>query len=190
VYARPYLACRLLQEGLQLALSGSPLLDGFPEKPLISHFELLNLVPNPVKSGLTYDSKLVVNGAVSRWRRVGLVSGRNVHLDTIVWPGGDIVVSGKIHRMKIKNNILTSTHFLGLSAKARSKFRIVTALAPPFVMETVIGDSGTCLRGLVCHRIIQTGQQNLSAIFNSIEIENRQSLDGDDGPEGGKLAYV
>lgn len=32
----------------------------------------------------------------TKWRRVGLVSGRNVHLDTIVWPGGDIVVSGII----------------------------------------------------------------------------------------------
>lgn len=31
---------------------------------------------------------------LTKWRRVGLVSGTNVHLDTIVWPGGDIVVSG------------------------------------------------------------------------------------------------
>lgn len=29
-----------------------------------------------------------------RWRRVGLVSASSVRLDTIVWPGGDIVVSG------------------------------------------------------------------------------------------------
>lgn len=34
---------------------------------------------------------------LTKWRRVGLVSGTNVHLDTIVWPGGDIVVSGKIN---------------------------------------------------------------------------------------------
>jgi len=30
----------------------------------------------------------------TKWRRVGYVSGTSVHLDTIVWPGGDIVVSG------------------------------------------------------------------------------------------------
>lgn len=31
---------------------------------------------------------------LTKWRRVGLISGREVQLDTIVWPGGDIVVSG------------------------------------------------------------------------------------------------
>lgn len=32
---------------------------------------------------------------LTKWRRVGMISGRDVRLDTIVWPGGDIVVSGK-----------------------------------------------------------------------------------------------
>lgn len=31
----------------------------------------------------------------TRWRRVGLVTGSAVRLDTIVWPGGDIIVSGE-----------------------------------------------------------------------------------------------
>lgn len=31
----------------------------------------------------------------SKWRRVGSVSGSTVRLDTIIWPGGDIVVSGE-----------------------------------------------------------------------------------------------
>lgn len=36
------------------------------------------------------------NGEVlSKWRRVGSVSGSTVRLDTIIWPGGDIVVSGE-----------------------------------------------------------------------------------------------
>lgn len=32
---------------------------------------------------------------LSKWRRVGSVSGSSVRLDTIIWPGGDIVVSGE-----------------------------------------------------------------------------------------------
>lgn len=32
---------------------------------------------------------------LSKWRRVGSVSGTSVRLDTIIWPGGDIVVSGE-----------------------------------------------------------------------------------------------
>lgn len=32
---------------------------------------------------------------LTKWRRVGSVSGSAVRLDTIIWPGGDIVVSGE-----------------------------------------------------------------------------------------------
>lgn len=58
------------------------------EKALVSNFELLNLVP-------AYDQQQKrqrenLNGKrdsseSTKWRRVGLVLGRKVHLDTIVW---------------------------------------------------------------------------------------------------------
>lgn len=57
-----------------------------------------------------------------------MVSGRSVRLDTIVWPGGDLSVSA-------------------ISARARTVFRVVTALAPPFVMESDLDEDGQCLRG-------------------------------------------
>lgn len=53
-------------------------------------------------------------------------------------PGGDIVVSG-------------------LSARARSVFRVVTSLSPPFVMESNLDEDGMCLRGLPCHRLSTSG---------------------------------
>lgn len=46
----------------------------------------------------------------------------------------------------------------GLSARARSVFRIVTALAPPFVMESELDEDGLCLRGLPCHRVSPIGK--------------------------------
>lgn len=145
----------MLKENCQLAMSGQRTNAGFAEKALTTHFELLNLVPvnthRPSKSfynqqqfdGVHHgdpssDGDTESNGQPTKWRRVGLVSGRNVHLDTIVWPGGDIVVSG-------------------LSARARSVFRVVTALAPPFVMESELDEDGLCLRGLPCHRLAPTG---------------------------------
>jgi hypothetical protein len=83
-----------------LALSGKNIPGGMIEKPLISNFEILNLVPVSTKMSdrkdqfkKNADQKLYQAG--SKWRRVGLVLGRKVHLDTIVWPGGDIVVSGE-----------------------------------------------------------------------------------------------
>lgn len=63
-----------------------------------------------------------------KWKKVGVVSGRSVRLDTIVWPGGDLSVAA-------------------VSSRARSVFRVVTALAPPFVMEGELDEDGQCLRG-------------------------------------------
>lgn len=167
-------ASSVLKENCQLAMSGQRTNaagsvgsgGGYVEKALTTQFELLNLVPDntyrPSKSfynqqqfddgtGKRHYLAAVVHADTSsggsggaaaqptKWRRVGLVSGRSVHLDTIVWPGGDIVVSG-------------------LSARARSVFRVVTALAPPFVMESDLDEDGLCLRGLPCHRLASTGR--------------------------------
>lgn len=149
-------------------LEGLRLMDGPIEKSLITQFELLNLVPMNIKQrsgnqyqqtpeqqqsrwgspasdsapGSSSDSGSgggANKSGLTKWRRVGLISGTNVHLDTIVWPGGDIVVSG-------------------LSARPRSVFRVVTALAPPFVMESELDEDGLCLRGLPCHRLLSTGE--------------------------------
>jgi glutamate receptor ionotropic, NMDA 3A len=139
------------------------------EKALITHFELLNLVPTfikPIKQNRNFFHENKFDGSVTdssatgatKWRRVGLVSGKNVHLDTIVWPGGDIVVSG-------------------LSARSRTIFRIVTALSPPFVMESDLDEDGQCLRGLSCHRLSTSGKHNLTLMFNAIETRDRLEED-------------
>ncbi|XP_055687535.1 uncharacterized protein LOC129792482 isoform X2 [Lutzomyia longipalpis] len=148
---------RILRENTKLAMSGNILVDGTTEKPLVTHFEILNLVPSDMKLRQSpeyrTDSEHEDDGG-RKWRRVGLVSGTDVHLDTIVWPGGDIVVSG-------------------LSARPRSVFRVVTALAPPFAMESDLDEDGLCLRGLYCHQLSSTGRHNLSLMFNELETRNR-----------------
>lgn len=164
-----------------MALSGKTLPGVNVEKPLISNFEILNLVPTQNKVEEHQNGNVASNRDESRksstmmptvksesaestkWRRVGLVLGRKVHLDTIVWyeeseevpelqnfqilfprrPGGDIVVSG--------------------TARARSVFRVVTSLSPPFVMESNLDEDGLCLRGLPCHRLSTSGQLKLPA---------------------------
>ncbi|KAK7872804.1 hypothetical protein R5R35_011925 [Gryllus longicercus] len=107
------------------------------------------------------------------WRPVGEVVGRAVRLDTIVWPGGELVVAG-------------------LSARARSVFRVVTALAPPFVMEGELDEDGQCLRGLPCHRVLTSDKDNLTLVFNELETQERLDdaeeelgAEGDAEAEGG-----
>lgn len=84
------------------------------------------------------------------WRQVGHVHGRIVKLHTIVWPGGRLVAHGQ-------------------SSGARTIFRIVTALAPPFVMEGELAEDGQCLRGLPCHRPHTSDRDNLTIVFNELE---------------------
>ncbi|KAG5670729.1 hypothetical protein PVAND_000973 [Polypedilum vanderplanki] len=155
---RSEIFARYLREAVTLALSGKSQNGGNveKEKALISNFEILNLVPSYSKvEESKNDMKSPQTDPVStKWRRVGLVLGRKVHLDTIVWPGGDIVVSG-------------------LSARARSVFRVVTSLSPPFVMESNLDEDGLCLRGLPCHRLSTSGKHNLTLMFNSIETNER-----------------
>nr|CAD7408509.1 unnamed protein product [Timema cristinae] len=98
------------------------------------------------------------------WRPVGDISGRSVHLDTIVWPGGDLVVAG-------------------LSSRAKSVFRIVTALAPPFVMEGELDEDGQCLRGVPCHRVLTSDKDNLTLVFNEMDTQERLNDEEHDDPE-------
>ncbi|CAG9830773.1 unnamed protein product [Diabrotica balteata] len=79
-----------------------------------------------------------------------MVSGRAVRLDTIIWPGGDLSVAA-------------------VSSRARTVFRVVTALAPPFVMESELDEDGQCLRGLPCHRVLTSDKDNLTLVFNEMQ---------------------
>lgn len=97
-------------------------------------------------------------GDVNTWRPVGHVLGRNVQLHTIVWPGGRLVAHG-------------------LSVGARTIFRIVTALAPPFVMEGESDEDGQCLRGLPCHRPQTSDIDNLTLAFNDLDRDTDQASD-------------
>ena len=65
----------------------------------------------------------------------------------------------------------------GLSAQSRTVFRIVTALAPPFVMQSEMDEDGLCLRGLPCHRLLPVGEHNLTLMFNAIETHYRLKED-------------
>ncbi|XP_037926578.1 uncharacterized protein LOC119661346 isoform X2 [Hermetia illucens] len=156
---------KALKEATTSALSGRKLFDGSLEKPLTTNFELLNLVPDDsVKKGKLYGSDVSTHGrshkarlseaGATKWRHVGSISGTNVQLDTIVWPGGDIVVSG-------------------LSVQSKTIFRIVTSLAPPFVMQSELDEDGLCLRGLPCHRLSPSAPHNLTLMFNAIETRDR-----------------
>ncbi|XP_056634899.1 uncharacterized protein LOC130443981 [Diorhabda sublineata] len=119
------------------------------DKSLVANFEILNLVPDTN----IYTNRSEPENPSSRhnikWKRVGIVSGRAVRLDTIIWPGGDLSVAA-------------------VSSRARTVFRVVTALAPPFVMESELDEDGQCLRGLPCHRVLTSDKDNLTLVFNEM----------------------
>ncbi|XP_017880091.1 uncharacterized protein LOC108624962 isoform X2 [Ceratina calcarata] len=72
-----------------------------------------------------------------RWTKVGTVKGgKEVHLDTIIWPGGGIMPA----------YLEQGGEKIGMPM-----YRIVTALASPFTMITNIQE-GICLRGVFCRQ--------------------------------------
>lgn len=73
------------------------------DRSLLANFQILNLVPEKFNINFNNDVN-VIEEAVLYWRQVGKVMGRSAHLNTIVWPGGDLVASA-------------------LSARTRSVFR-------------------------------------------------------------------
>ncbi|XP_055859129.1 uncharacterized protein LOC129921359 isoform X2 [Episyrphus balteatus] len=197
---RAELFSRALKTSTSQAMSGDLTLDGGQrEHPLITKFEILNLVPdNNGRHLQLFEDELTIvrhrsqqrrrpRYPSTKWRRVGLIAGRNVHLDTIVWPGGDIVVSGKEQRRKsnIRLALYSVGSSIGLSAKSRTVFRVVTALAPPFVMASELDEDGLCLRGLPCHRLLPNRKHNLTIMFNNIETQQRFTQDYLD--HGGKV---
>ena len=123
------------------------------DRSLLANFQILNLVPEKFNINFNNDINMIED-AVLYWRQVGKVIGRSAHLDTIVWPGGDLVASA-------------------LSARTRSVFRIVTALAPPFVMEGALDEDGQCLRGVICHRVLNSDKDNLTLVFNEMDTQER-----------------
>ncbi|KAF5281606.1 hypothetical protein FQR65_LT02926 [Abscondita terminalis] len=134
------------------------------DKSLVSNFEILNLVPErTTKDDDNSNNKNSTEAIDLKWRRVGVVSGRSVRLDTIIWPGGDLSVAA-------------------VSSRARSVFRVVTALAPPFVMEGELDEDGQCLRGLPCHRVLTSDKDNLTLVFNEMEMQERLEEEGGINP--------
>lgn len=67
-------------------------------------------------------TNVVSSSSTTKWRRVGLVSATSVRLDTIVWPGGDIVVSGT-HKISVNviPNGLSIMGLCGLANRTRPK---------------------------------------------------------------------
>ncbi|RZF39056.1 hypothetical protein LSTR_LSTR006593 [Laodelphax striatellus] len=114
---------------------------------MAARIQILNLVPEKSAHNATDQQKQESR----QWRLVGEIVGHStVRLDSIVWPGGHLVPAST-------------------PKGARSVFRVVTALAPPFVMEGELDEDGQCLRGLECHRLLTSDKDNLTLVFNDMD---------------------
>ncbi|XP_046678096.1 uncharacterized protein LOC124365971 isoform X2 [Homalodisca vitripennis] len=119
------------------------------DRVLAPRFNILNLVPDSTQL-IQEDFETGTVQESTMWRAVGDIVGQSVHLDTVVWPGGDLVP-------------------VSTTRGVRSVFRVVTALAPPFVMESELDEDGQCLRGLECHRLLTSDKDNLTLVFNEMD---------------------
>ncbi|XP_075235507.1 uncharacterized protein LOC142332777 [Lycorma delicatula] len=114
---------------------------------MAARFHILNLVPEKTTTHNSSNERQESR----EWRWVGEIIGHSaVKLESVVWPGGHLVPAST-------------------PRGARSVFRVVTALAPPFVMEGELDEDGQCLRGLECHRLLTSDKDNLTLVFNEMD---------------------
>lgn len=69
------------------------------DRSLLANFQILNLVPEKLQINFNNEVN-VIEDAVLYWRQVGRVLGKSAQLNTIVWPGGDLVASALSARTK------------------------------------------------------------------------------------------
>ncbi|XP_035710372.1 uncharacterized protein LOC118436410 isoform X2 [Folsomia candida] len=114
----------------------------FLSPPVPLTYQVLNLVRTTA----------AMNATIPTWNKVGSVSSNTgvVRLDTIRWPGGGIFGPGGDERPS-------------------KSYRVVTIVAPPFVMESQAEDNRTCVRGLPCLKVKTQRKDDLAVLFAEFE---------------------
>ena len=115
---------------------------------IVPEFEILNLVP--VKDDIRK----------SEWRSVGNVTADQATVNTILYIGADKVPDyimydgpdGPNYRPDSQNNP-ESRPLMYMTNSGKHRFRVVTNIAPPFVIESTKLDNNTCLTGDFCLKV-------------------------------------
>ena len=131
---------------------------------IVPDFEVLNLVPASRDSSNRHQT--FANGlAQSAWKPVGNISLTETNIATIQYIGADRVPDYVLYDTATGNS---SKAFVAGSEAAPSirpdmylmnsgkhRFRVVTNIAPPFVIESTKLDNQTCLTGELCLKVSQ-----------------------------------
>ncbi|KAI2809655.1 Glutamate receptor ionotropic, NMDA 3A [Blomia tropicalis] len=135
---------------------------------IVPEFEILNLVP--VKDDIRK----------SEWRSVGNVTADQATVNTILYIGADKVPDyimydgpdGPNYRPDSQNNP-ESRPLMYMTNSGKHRFRVVTNIAPPFVIESTKLDNNTCLTGDFCLKIETNVREDLISIFTDFRSQRR-----------------
>lgn len=137
--------------------------------PIVPQFELLNLVPIDDRSWgsgaattTTNNNKTLgaagpawASAKVAQWRVVGNISQSKATVNTIRYIGMENAANYILYdggEGPEGAPPLTGDKRLG-SNSGRHRFRVVTNIAPPFVIESTKLDNNTCLTGDFCLKV-------------------------------------
>lgn len=120
---------------------------------IVPEFEILNLVPKRN------------NQTRSEWRMVGNVTGEQATVNTILYIGADqvpdyIVYDGQDNGPSRPDNTgpdSDSRPLMYMTNSGKHRFRVVTNIAPPFVIESTKLNNNTCLTGEICLKVCMFG---------------------------------
>lgn len=123
-------------------------------RSIMPQFELLNLVPS------------YVNRSSSEWRIVGNVSNERAIVNTIQYMGSDHMPQYDLYESQ-KEQRAHQRPVINMANTGKHRFRVVTNIAPPFVIESTKLDNNTCLTGEFCLKVISY----TNTILNTDKVE-------------------
>ncbi|KAH9408177.1 Glutamate receptor ionotropic, NMDA 3A, partial [Tyrophagus putrescentiae] len=114
-------------------------------------------------------------GGQSEWRPVGNITVEAATVNTILYIGADQVPSYiSLDGPEFAPN---SRPTLYMTNSGKHRFRVVTNIAPPFVIESTKLDNNTCLTGDFCLKIDTNRRDELIALFTDFR-SNRRLYEG------------
>lgn len=132
-------------------------------KSIVPQFDILNLIPNEAAEDDFNDTdhNFGANGSkLNQWRLVGSITREHTNVNTIMYIGSEKLPNYVMYAANSNEpvvdeltNLIQPRPSARMANSGKHRFRVVTNIAPPFVIESTKLDNKTCLIGDFCLKV-------------------------------------
>lgn len=131
-------------------------------KSIVPQFDILNLMPNEAAEDdyNETDSSGENRSELNQWRLVGSITREHTNVNTIMYIGSEKLPNYVMYAANSNEPVVDELIDLiqprpsaRMTNSGKHRFRVVTNIAPPFVIESTKLDNKTCLIGDFCLKV-------------------------------------